>query len=160
MNTYTPVGTNQPIQLDKNNNFIDPVTGELMHVLTVEEMPCHTFGAEFYKKPEWPEYASGWNDTKYIKFGLKEKSRYYLFCVEPMENNKEIPFVTSGECYINKGELYILTDMDLGLFKQDESKHFVNSYNSWKIRYYMPQPGLPKQVWNEYWPRIKEANGW
>ena len=48
MNTYTPIGTNQPIQLDKNNNFIDPVTGELMHILTVEEMPCHTFGAELY----------------------------------------------------------------------------------------------------------------
>lgn len=26
----------------------DPVTGELMHQLTVEEMPRHTFGAELY----------------------------------------------------------------------------------------------------------------
>ena len=41
-------GASQPIQLDENNNFIDPVTGELMHQLTVEEMPCHTFGAELY----------------------------------------------------------------------------------------------------------------
>lgn len=48
MNTYTPPGASQPIQLDKNNNFIDPVTGELMHILTVEEMPRHTFGAELY----------------------------------------------------------------------------------------------------------------
>lgn len=48
MNTYTPIGASQPIQLDENNNFIDPVTGELMHQLTVEEMPSHTFGAELY----------------------------------------------------------------------------------------------------------------
>ena len=48
MNTYTPIGASQPIQLDKNNNFIDPVTGELTHILTVEEMPRHTFGAELY----------------------------------------------------------------------------------------------------------------
>ena len=48
MNTYTPTGASQPIQLDENNNFIDPVTGELMHQLTVEEMPRHTFGAELY----------------------------------------------------------------------------------------------------------------
>lgn len=48
MNTYTPPGASQPIQLDENNNYIDPVTGELMHVLTVEEMPRHTFGAELY----------------------------------------------------------------------------------------------------------------
>lgn len=49
MNNYCPIpGASQPIQLDKNNNFIDPVTGELMHVLTVEEMPRHTFGAELY----------------------------------------------------------------------------------------------------------------
>lgn len=48
MNTYTPIAASQPIQLDENNNFIDPVTGELMHVLTVEEMPSHTFGAELY----------------------------------------------------------------------------------------------------------------
>ena len=48
MNTYTPPGVSQPIQLDENNNFIGPVTGELMHVLTVEEMPRHTFGAELY----------------------------------------------------------------------------------------------------------------
>ena len=41
-------GVSQPIQLDENNNFIDPVTGELMHQLTVEEMPRHTFGAELY----------------------------------------------------------------------------------------------------------------
>lgn len=32
-------GASQPIQLDENNNFIDPVTGKLMHQLTVEEMP-------------------------------------------------------------------------------------------------------------------------
>lgn len=32
-------GASQPIQLDENNNFIDPVTGELMHQMTVEEMP-------------------------------------------------------------------------------------------------------------------------
>lgn len=51
MNTYTPIGASQPIQLDENNNFIDPVTGELMHVLTVEEMPSHTFGAELYDSP-------------------------------------------------------------------------------------------------------------
>lgn len=44
----TPTGASQPIQLDENNNFIDPVTGELMHQLTVEEMPSHTFGAELY----------------------------------------------------------------------------------------------------------------
>lgn len=48
MSTYTPTGASQPIQLDENNNFIDPVTGELMHQLTVEEMPRHTFGAELY----------------------------------------------------------------------------------------------------------------
>lgn len=48
MNTYTPIGASQPIQLDKNNNFIDPVTGELTHILTVEEMPRHTFDAELY----------------------------------------------------------------------------------------------------------------
>lgn len=47
-NYYTIPGTSQPIQLDKNNNFIDPATGELMHVMTVEEMPCNTFGAELY----------------------------------------------------------------------------------------------------------------
>ena len=39
MNTYTPIGASQPIQLDENNNYIDPVTGEWMHVLTVDEMP-------------------------------------------------------------------------------------------------------------------------
>lgn len=48
MSTYTPTGASQSIQLDENNNFIDPVTGELMHQLTVEEMPRHTFGAELY----------------------------------------------------------------------------------------------------------------
>lgn len=48
MNTYTPIGASQPIQLDENNNFIDPVTGEWMHQMTVEEMPRHTFGAELY----------------------------------------------------------------------------------------------------------------
>lgn len=48
MSTYTPTGASQPIQLDKNNNFIDPVTGELMHIMTVDEMPRHTFGAELY----------------------------------------------------------------------------------------------------------------
>lgn len=48
MSTYTPTDASQPIQLDENNNFIDPVTGELMHQLTVEEMPRHTFGAELY----------------------------------------------------------------------------------------------------------------
>lgn len=32
-------GASQPIQLDENNNFIDPVTGELMPQMTVEEMP-------------------------------------------------------------------------------------------------------------------------
>lgn len=31
-------GASQPIQLDKNNNFID-TTGKMMHVLTVDEMP-------------------------------------------------------------------------------------------------------------------------
>lgn len=41
-------GASQPIQLDENNNFIDPVTGNLMHQLTIEEMPRHTFGAELY----------------------------------------------------------------------------------------------------------------
>lgn len=75
MNTYTPIGTNQPIQLDENNNFIDPVTGELMHVLTVEEMPRHTFGAELYatakeqplksnrtvKTANMPPKSAGWN---------------------------------------------------------------------------------------------------
>lgn len=49
MTNYCPIpGASQPIQLDKNNNFIDPVTGELMHVLTVDEMPRHTFGTELY----------------------------------------------------------------------------------------------------------------
>lgn len=49
MTNYCPIpGASQPIQLDKNNNFINPVTGELMHILTVEEMPRHTFGAELY----------------------------------------------------------------------------------------------------------------
>lgn len=46
--SYSIFGASQPIQLDENNNFIDPVTGELMHQMTVEEMPCHTFGAELY----------------------------------------------------------------------------------------------------------------
>lgn len=49
MTNYCPIpGASQPIQLNENNNFIDPVTGELMHQLTVEEMPRHTFGAELY----------------------------------------------------------------------------------------------------------------
>nr|DAV05144.1 MAG TPA: hypothetical protein [Caudoviricetes sp.] len=49
MNNYCPIpGASQPIQLDENNNFIDPVTGKLMHRLTIEEMPRHTFGAELY----------------------------------------------------------------------------------------------------------------
>ena len=48
-------GASQPIQLDENNNFIDPVTGKLMHQMTVEEMPCHTFGAELYATDAvWP----------------------------------------------------------------------------------------------------------
>lgn len=47
-NYYLIPGASQPIQLDENNNFIDHVTGELMHILTVEEMPRHTFGAELY----------------------------------------------------------------------------------------------------------------
>lgn len=44
-------GASQPIQLDENNNFIDPVTGELMHQMTVEEMPTKQelmLGAELY----------------------------------------------------------------------------------------------------------------
>ena len=48
-------GASQPIQLDENNNFIDPVTGKLMQQMTVEEMPCHTFGAELYAQDAvWP----------------------------------------------------------------------------------------------------------
>lgn len=40
MTNYCPIqGASQPIKLDENNNFIDPVTGEWMHKLTVEEMP-------------------------------------------------------------------------------------------------------------------------
>lgn len=59
MSTYTPTGASQPIQLDENNNFIDPVTGELMHQLTVEEMPRHTFGAELYA-PDAVRHTAHW----------------------------------------------------------------------------------------------------
>lgn len=45
---YDTFGASHQVQLDENNNFIDPVTGELMHYMTVEEMPRHTFGAELY----------------------------------------------------------------------------------------------------------------
>ena len=45
---YDTFGASHQVQLDENNNFIDPVTGELMHYMTVEEMQRHTFGAELY----------------------------------------------------------------------------------------------------------------
>lgn len=45
---YDTFGASHQVQLDENNNFIDSITGELMHQLTVEEMPRHTFGAELY----------------------------------------------------------------------------------------------------------------
>lgn len=63
MSTYTPTGASQPIQLDKNNNFIDPVTGELMHIMTVDEMQRHTFGAELYA-PDAVRPAAHWISVK------------------------------------------------------------------------------------------------
>lgn len=52
-------GASQPIQLDENNNFIDPVTGELMHQLTVEEMPRHTL-AQNYTPPDAVRPTTHW----------------------------------------------------------------------------------------------------
>ena len=49
---YDTFGASYQVQLDENNNFIDPVTDELMHYMTVEEMPRHTFGAELYAPSE------------------------------------------------------------------------------------------------------------
>lgn len=62
----TPTGASQPIQLDENNNFIDPVTGEWMHKLTVEEMPHHTFGAELYT-PEKNNHSKSYRINRIVK---------------------------------------------------------------------------------------------
>lgn len=75
MSTYTPTGASQPIQLDENNNFIDTVTGELMHQLTVEEMPRHTFGAELYA-PDAVRHTAHWIKCDLIKVEHGECTRY------------------------------------------------------------------------------------
>lgn len=58
-------GASQPIQLDENNNIIDPVTGKLMHQLTVEEMPSQTFGAELYA-PDAVRPTAHWINRGYV----------------------------------------------------------------------------------------------
>lgn len=75
MSTYTPTGASQPIQLDENNNFIDPVTGELMHQLTVEEMPRHTFGAELYA-PDAVRPTAHWIKCDLVEVEHGECTRY------------------------------------------------------------------------------------
>lgn len=112
-------------------------------------------------KPKSPSqddsHSCAWNDTKRMKLGLKDEKDWYIFCVEPTGDNEWLPFVTTGEFTRINGKEYIFPDLDIGPFRRDNSKHFVNPYNSWKIRYYATQPGLPKEVWDEYWPRIKEG---
>lgn len=110
--------------------------------------------------PELPSpdnsHSCCWNDTKWMQHSLKEKKAWYVFCIEPIGNNDGLPFVTTGGFTEFNGKEYVYSDIDLGIFRRDDSGHFVNQYNSWEIRYYMLQPGLPKEVWNDYWPKIKE----
>lgn len=96
-------GASQPIQLDENNNFIDPVTGKLMHQLTVEEMPRHTFGAELYA-PDAVQPTAHWIKRGYV-CGENEyecsachqtewrtsasRMKYCMFCGARMMNTDE-----------------------------------------------------------------------
>ena len=91
-------------------------------------------------RPESPSpdnsHSCCWNDTKWMQLGLKDKKAWYIFCIEPIDNNEWLPFVTTGEFAKFNEKEYVYPDLDLGIFQRDDFGHFVNPYNSWRIRYY------------------------
>lgn len=123
MSTYTPTGASQPIHLDENNNFIDPVTGELMHQLTVEEMPRHTFGAELYA-PDAVRPTAHWISVKDRLPVAKEVVLTYESAFDSMSMAFRLP---GTEEFINVGDYYALD----------------------AVTHWMPLPKPPKETHND-----------
>ena len=116
-------GASQPIQLDENNNFIDPVTGELMHQLTVEEMPRHTFGAELYA-PDAIRPTAHWIRVKDRLPVAKEVVLAYESAFDSMSMAFRLP---DTEEFINVGDYYALD----------------------AVTHWMPLPEPPKEAHND-----------